>query len=58
MVIPFKTLRFTLRFKASGPQVWGIDVPPQRNLEVKPYAISSATTNNVAWPAVSNKVDG
>ena len=87
MVIPFKSLRF----KTSGPQVWGvnfwrnivskneltfltpmprsyghcgveyinvaatlmgIDVPPQRNLEIKPYAISSVTTNNAAQPVI------
>ena len=93
MVIPFKSLRF----KTSGPQVWGvnfrrnivsknewtfltpmprsyghggveymnvaatlmgIDVPPQRNLEIKPYAISSVTTNNAAQPVISNDPDG
>ncbi len=35
----------------------GIEVPPQRNLQFKPYAISSSTTNNAARPIVSNKVD-
>jgi hypothetical protein len=93
MVIPFKSLRF----KTSGPQVWGInvrravrwknewdylapiprsygspglhhmelaatlvgvEVPTQRNLELKPYAISSLTTNNVAQTPVSNDGDG
>jgi hypothetical protein len=93
IVVPFKSLRF----KTSGPQVWGInfrrrlvakneydfltliprsyggsglhymnlaatlvgvDVPPQRNLEVKPYGISSSTTNNAARPVLSNELDG
>ena len=36
----------------------GIEVPPQRNLEIKPYGITSSTTNNAASPVVSNDLDG
>jgi len=92
--IPFKSLRY----RASGPQVWGInvqrvvrwknersflsgvpasyggrgiqklssaatlvglEVPAQgRNLEIKPYAISSVTTNHLATPVVLNDLSG
>ena len=39
--------------------LYGLEVPAtSKNLEIKPYAISSATTNNAVQPAVSNKVDG
>jgi len=92
--IPFKSLRY----RASGAQIWGInlqrqvrsknersylsgvpasyggrginklssaatlvglEVPAQgRNLEIKPYAISSVTTNQLARPIVSNDLAG
>jgi hypothetical protein len=92
--IPFKSLRY----RASGAQIWGInlqrqvrsknersylsgvpasyggrginklssaatlvglEVPAQgRNLEIKPYAISSVTTNQLARPVVSNDLAG
>ncbi len=94
VVIPFRSLRYP----ASGPQTWGINLrrtirwkneqaflspvpasygvrgmykfssaatlvgleaPPQsRNLELKPYGISSLTTNRVAPRPFSNDLDG
>jgi hypothetical protein len=92
--IPFKSLRY----RASGAQIWGInmqrqvrwknersylsgvpasyggrginklssaatlvglEVPPSgRNLELKPYAISSVTTNRMVTPIISNDLGG
>jgi hypothetical protein len=95
IAIPFRSLRY----KAPGPQIWGINLrrtirsgrnehafispvpasysvrgiykfssaatlvgletPPQaRNLEIKPYVISSLTTNRVASPPFDNDPDG
>jgi len=36
----------------------GMEVPPpSRNIELKPYGVSNLTTNRLATPPVSNKVD-
>jgi len=44
---------------SSAATLVGLEVPPQsRNLELKPYGISSLTTNRLATPAVSNDVTG
>jgi hypothetical protein len=37
----------------------GLEAPPSgRNLEIKPYGIASATTNNAASPPIRNDFDG
>ncbi|MGE3277688.1 MAG: DUF5916 domain-containing protein [Vicinamibacterales bacterium] len=46
------------RVSAAGTLV-GLDLPPaSKNLELKPYAISSVTTDRTAVPALSNDFDG
>ncbi len=44
---------------SSAATLVGLEVPPQgANLEIKPYGISSVTTNHQATPAVSNDLAG
>ena len=43
---------------SSAASLVGIEVPKQKNLEVKPYAISSLNTDKVARPVQDNKPDG
>jgi len=44
---------------SSAATLVGLEVPPQgSNLEIKPYGISSLTTNHQAIPAVSNDLAG
>jgi hypothetical protein len=44
---------------SSAATLVGLEVPPQgSNLEIKPYGISSVTTNHQATPAVSNDLAG
>jgi hypothetical protein len=43
---------------ANAATLVGLEVPPPaRNIELKPYGVSNLTTNRVASPAFSNKVD-
>ena len=43
----------------SGATLVGVSPPPaSRNLELKPYALSSLNADRLARPAVNNKVDG
>jgi hypothetical protein len=44
---------------SSAATLVGLEVPPSgRNLEIKPYAISSVATNRLASPAISNDLSG
>ena len=43
---------------ANAATLVGMEVPPpSRNIELKPYGVSSLTTNRVSSPATSNKID-
>jgi hypothetical protein len=43
---------------SAGADLIGLDLPAaSRNLEIKPYAIARATTDRLAAPPVSNKLD-
>ena len=51
--------RASIALIANGATLVGIDAPPgSKNLEIKPYAASSVTSDRQARPAVSNKLDG
>jgi hypothetical protein len=52
------SVRGIYKFSSAATLV-GVETPPQgRNLEVKPYAIASMTTNRAATPPFSNDPDG
>jgi hypothetical protein len=52
------TAQAFLRASAGGTLV-GLEVPPAaKNIEVKPYAISSLNTDRVGRPSLDNEVDG
>jgi hypothetical protein len=43
---------------ANAATLVGMEVPPPaRNIELKPYGVSSLTTNRISSPATSNKID-